>query len=282
MCICAYPLNFGNQWNSFISSAFLQNYTCVVLTCAEAFCSKTWQDQNVFLKMITSLLLHETWQWLYSPTDRTGGLWVCECAEHVLNKQCPRRENLKARTFLSVTSLLGNFEKYKDCFLHQHRCVRNAFDQIRKKKEQVFVDYIWSGETQFFVSFLRDALFTVLRVNAWAAPVTIKVSFVSCDVLLIRHRQEAPCVTACVCDIISPSLGRFAHSRPRWWCCRWRSAFASATWWRRCSSSPPRPSTMPAGSSERGSPRPRPDRVRTVGWTNCQRCRDGKKSWSEV
>lgn len=150
-----------------------------------------------------------------------------------------------------------------------------------EKKQQVFVDYIWSRETQFFVSFLRDALFTGLRVNVWAAPVTIKVSFVSCDMLLIRHRQELPCVQR-VCVIISPSLGRFAHSRPRWWCCRWKSAFASATWWRRCSSSPPRPSTMPAGSSERGSPRPRPDRVRTVGWTNCQRCRDGKKSWCEV
>lgn len=96
-----------------------------------------------------------------------------------------------------------------------------------------------------------------------------------------RLRQEAPCVQR-ACVINSPFLCRFAHSRPRWWCCRWKSAFASATWWRRCSSSPPRPSTMPAGSSERGSPRPRPDRVRTVGWTNCQRCRDGKKSWSEV
>lgn len=52
------------------------------------------------------------------------------------------------------------------------------------------------------------------------------------------------------------------HPLPRWWRCLWKSAFANATLWKRCSSSPRRPFTTPVGSSERESPRLRLDRVR--------------------
>lgn len=85
--------------------------------------------------------------------------------------------------------LARQFRKVKQLLKHQHICARIVCTLT-----------VSSVRKQFFVSVLKDAQLTGLRVNVWVASLTIKRSFVSCDVLLICQSGSTVCI-ARVCNI---------------------------------------------------------------------------------